>query len=272
MKTIIGVVCLALGVVGGIFAGRSLAAKSFDKALEVVRNQHKSDEARLSMAGKRIAKLESQLAEAKASSAAAKKSAQKKEAETPVAVKTDKKEEPIVLGKDMNLEDALKKRLPSEQFTQVTNAFAQFRARLAQRAKSRQDYLSSIDTSGMTAAEKANHKRYLELFAKREAASEKMRGGMFNQDAIREMVEVGMEMRETAKEERATLMRQVARELGYTGDDAKTIQETVQNIYDCTSSGPMSGINDLIESAPMLKGGGAGGASDVKVETHVIGL
>ena len=124
----------------------------------------------------------------------------------------------------------------------------------------------------MTAAEKANHKRYLELFAKREAASEKMRGGMFNQDAIREMVEVGMEMRETAKEERATLMRQVARELGYTGDDAKTIQETVQNIYDCTSSGPMSGINALMESAPMLKGGGAGGASDIKVETHVIGL
>ena len=234
---------------------------------------------KLAAAEKRVGELQKQLSAAKVNADKTKQETAKKiaalkkkaQADGSEASKKDEDNNAIVLGKDGDIAEALKKRLPSDQFAQVTNAFSQLRARLARRAKGRQDYLASIDVSNMTADEKANHTRYLELFAKREAASAKMRGGIPDPASIQEVVKIGMEMQGVAKAERATLMRQVTRELGYSGEDARTIEETVQNIYDCTNAGPMSGLNDMVENAASLGGMGED-SSDVKIETQIIGL
>ena len=97
-----------------------------------------------------------------------------------------------------------------------------------------------------------------------------MKGGFPDVTSIQEMVQLEMEMAPVAKKARSALIGQVARELGYQGDDVEVVRDTVNMIYDCTSGGGMGGLGDIMESA-----GGAPGMSvspDVKVETHVIGL
>lgn len=275
-QTIIVTVVAVLGIAGGWFVGNTMHKKTYAKALES-EAQLKSVEAKLAKSDKRIAELEHQLADAAKRAKRAQEEAVKAKSDALAAAATAKKDgeeksEAIVV-KDGDIASALKKRLPAEQFSQVTNAFSQFRAKLAKRAKNRQDYLASIDTSNMSAKQKANHQRYLELFAKREAAAAKMKGGIPNQASIQELVMIGMEMNQVAKDEREMLMGQVASELGITGDDATVFTDAIKNIYDCTNAGPLSGINDMVESMGSMGGlGGGDDESGVKVQTHVIGL
>lgn len=276
-QTIIVTVVAVLGIAGGWFVGNTIHKKTYAKALES-EAQLKSVEAKLAKSDKRIAELERQLADAAKRAKRAQEEAVKAKADALAAANTAKKKgdevksEPIVV-KDGDIASALKKRLPAEQFSQVTNAFSQFRAKLARKAKNRQDYLASIDTSNMSAKQKANHQRYLELFAKREAVAAKMKGGIPNQASIQELVMIGMEMNQVAKDEREMLMGQVASELGITGDDAVVFTDAIKNIYDCTNAGPLSGINDMVESMGSMGGlGGGDDESGVKVQTHVIGL
>lgn len=271
-QSIIIIAVAAIGVVGGAFVGRSLQARANEQAIKDAKADQAAEfNAKFAKANKRISDLERQLADANSRAKKAESDAKSK-AKTALEELKDKAEKTVVkLGAGEDMASQLKKQLPAEQFSQVTNAFAQFRAKLAKRAKGRQDYLASIDTSNMTAKEKENHQRYLELFAKREAAAAKMKGGIPNQESIQEMVMIGMEMGPVAKQERETLMRQVTSELGYTGDDAAVITDTIKNVYDCTNASPLGGLNDMLESAGSM-GGMGGGAAPVKVQTQVIGL
>ena len=91
-----------------------------------------------------------------------------------------------------------------------------------------------------------------------------------DQRLARDMVELEVEMAPVAKKARSALVGQVARELGYQGDDVEVVRDTVNTIFDCTSGGGMGGLGDIMESA-----GGSPAMSvspEVKVETHVIGL
>ena len=97
-----------------------------------------------------------------------------------------------------------------------------------------------------------------------------MKGGLPDMSSIQKMVELEMEMAPVAKKARSALIGQVARELGYQGEDVEVVRDTVNMIFDCTNGGGMAGLGDLMESA-----GGAPGMSvspGVSVETHVIGL
>ena len=114
----------------------------------------------------------------------------------------------------------------------------------------------------MTDHERKNHTRYQELLAKREEIRSKMKGGLPNASNIQELVQLEMEMAPIAKEERSALIRQMARELGYTGEAVDVIRDTAENIIDCTGSGGLGAIGDL----------GNGIGPGVEIKTHVIGL
>ena len=275
MKNAIWIALVIAGVAGGFLAGGAMRKPVPPPPAEekpAVEKPAAKDDARLAAANKRIAELEKALA-------AAKGDAEKSKAELAAAKERELKIEDLAdgkavvkLGKDGDIMGELKDKLPNEQFAQVTNAFAQMRAKLAQLRKGRQDYLAAVDVSGMSDRERENHKRYQELLAKREAISAKMKGGIPDVNSIQEMVKLGIEMEPAAKEERSTLVRQVARELGYTGDDVEVIHDTMKSIFDCTSSGGLGGLGDISEAMGGLGGGLGGGAPDVKVETQVIGL
>ena len=70
-----------------------------------------------------------------------------------------------------------------------------------------------------------------------------------------------MQLMPLSKAERATLARELARELGYTGEDVESVQEAVANIFDCTSGG-LDGMMDAAEGMPGVEIG-----TDVQVLT-----
>ena len=275
MKNAIWIALVIAGVAGGFLAGGAMRKPVPPPPAEekpAVEKPAAKDDARLAAANKRIAQLEKDLAAARRDSAKFEKDLAAAKLAAEEKLKENGSRSVVKIGKDGDIMGELKDKLPNEQFAQVTNAFAQMRAKLAQLRKGRQDYLAAVDVSGMSDRERENHKRYQELLAKREAISAKMKGGIPDVNSIQEMVKLGIEMEPAAKEERSTLVRQVARELGYTGDDVEVIHDTMKSIFDCTSSGGLGGLGDISEAMGGLGGGLGGGAPDVKVETQVIGL
>lgn len=267
MKNVLWIALVVAGVAGGFYVGGAMRKPAPPPPAEEKPAAEKKtvdrDDSRLLEANKRIAQLEKDLAAARRDLAKFEKDLAAEE-----KLKENVSRSVVKIGKDGDIMGELKNKLPNEQFTQVTNAFSQLRSKLEQIRKGRQEYLASVDVSGMSTRERDNHKRYMELLAKREAISAKMKSGIPDMGAIQEMVQLGIEMEPAAKEERSTLVRQVARELGYTGDDVEVIHDTMKSIYDCTSGGGLGGLGDISEAM----GGLGGGAPGVKVETQVIGL
>ena len=269
MKNVIWIVLALAGTAGGFFAGEAWSRRAAAKAAVEEPRPADNKDARLVEAKKRIGELEKDLASARRAAAKSAKDAElaRKEAEAAQkAVAEGIPSKVVKVGQDGDILGELKNKLSNDEFSHVTNAFSQLRAKLAKRAKSRQDYLASIDVAGMSARERENHTRFMSLLAKREAAAAKMKGGIPDQDTLQEMVQIGLEMATAAKEERSTLLRQVAREMGYAGDDVEVIHDTMKNIFDCTNAGGLGGIGDIAESF----GGDGAGVGDVKVSTQVI--
>lgn len=275
MKTIlVALSALALGAAGGFAAATWRSPNSESEEIQeekpaVEKPSTSGDAARLAKAQKRIAELERDLAAARRAATALKAENQKKVASA--QAETNKAERVIALkGDGKDVLGALESQLSHEEFSQVTNAMTQLRARLAEKAKGRMEYLASINTDGMSDDERENHAKFLKLMERREAIAAKMKGGIPDMTSIQKMVELEMEMAPVAKKARSALVGQVARELGYQGEDVDVVRDTVNTIFDCTSGGGMGGLGDIMESA-----GGAPGMSvspEVKVETHVIGF
>jgi len=125
-----------------------------------------------------------------------------------------------------------------ERFAQITNRMAQWRQRRIERANAKLDFLSTIDTSGMTSEQKKTHETYQELLVRREELEEKMHSpGITDddrEDILREMREMDHAMRQAARTERETLIGQATQALGFTGDEAKTVSETIGDIISST--------------------------------------
>ena len=275
MKTIlVALSALALGVAGGFAAATWRSQNPESEAVQeekpaVEKPSTSGDAARLAKSQKRIAELERDLAAVRRAVTALKAESQKKVASA--QAETNKAEHVVALkGDGKDVLGTLESQLSREEFSQVTNAMTQLRARLAEKAKGRMEFLASVNTDGMSDDERKNHERFLKLMERREAIAAKMKGGIPDMSSIQKMVELEMEMAPVAKKARSALVGQVARELGYQGDDVEVVRDTVNTIFDCTSGGGMAGLGDIMESA-----GGASGMSvspEVKVETHVIGL
>ena len=284
----------ALLIGGGFAAGMVLGARNPTQQLAEARKSIDELEADLSKGRDCVNDLKRQLEDAKADAAdharkltkalkriaglERERTAEERTATAkPVPGETNVAERVITLngkdGENIDILDSLKNQLSNEEFSHVTNAMTQLRARLAEKAKGRMEYLASINTDGMSDDERANHAKFLKLMERREAIAAKMKGGLPDMTSIQEMVQLEMEMAPVAKKARSALIGQVARELGYQGDDVEVVRDTVNMIYDCTSGGGMGGLGDIMDSA-----GGAPGtpgmviSPDVKVETHVIGL
>ena len=128
------------------------------------------------------------------------------------------------------------------RYTQITNGMAQFRQRRLERAQSKMDFLSSVDTSVMSPGARKTHEDLQNMIEKREALEEKMHGIMDMSEEDRhalfgEMRETDERIRELNRLERENLLVQTAETLGFSGDDAKEIAETIKGIYEATDSG-----------------------------------
>ena len=129
-----------------------------------------------------------------------------------------------------------------ERYAQITNSMAQFRRHRLERAQSKIDFLSSIDTSRMSPAMLKVHSDLQDMIEKREAVEEKMRGFMDmteeeRREAFQEIGEIDGRIRELNRAERDNLLVQTAEALGFQGDDAAEIIDTVKSIYEATDSG-----------------------------------
>ena len=270
MKTVlVALAALVLGAGAGFAVGMSRRPDAEPAETKAEKPAVSEDAARLAKAQKRIAELESRLAAAKRAAAVQKDAKREKAASAPAP--TNAAERIIAVeddGKDVL--DTLKGKLSHEEFSQVTNAMTQMRARLAEKAKGRMDFLASINLDGMSADERKNHAKFLELMERREAAAAKMKGGIPDATTVQKLVELEVEMAPVAKKARSALVRQVARELGYQGDDVEVVRDTIDTIFDCTSSGGLGGLGDIMEGVEGMPGMSV--SPGVSVETHVIGL
>jgi len=152
----------------------------------------------------------------------------------------------------------LKKTDPA-RFAQMTNRFAQWRQRRAERARNTIDFLSSIDTSHMSASAKKTHDELQELIAKREELEELIHQEDLTEDQRHQLME---QMRETDQavrklkgEERTNLIEETARNLGFEGDAVQEISTTLQEVIEATDSG-RGGFGTPPGGGP---GGGPGG-------------
>lgn len=270
MKTALwALAALVLGAAGGFAVGMSRRPNAEPVEAKAEKPVVSDDAARLATARKRIAELERGLAAAKRAAAASKDA--KREKSAPPSAPTNAAERVIAVeGDGKDVLDTLKGQLSHEEFSQVTNAMTQMRARLAEKAKGRMDFLASINLDGMSADERKNHAKFLELMERREAAAAKMKGGIPDAATIQKLVELEVEMAPVAKKARSALVRQVARELGYQGEDVEVVRDTIDTIFDCTSSGGLGGLGDMMEGVEGMPGVSV--SPGVSVETHVIGL
>ena len=126
-----------------------------------------------------------------------------------------------------------------ERYASMTNRMAQFRNRMIQRTANKLETLASIDTTGWSKSQIATHEKYQDLIARREELMEIIRhdSGVSQQEreaAFSELRQLGHELRETSQKERNTLLDKTFRELGYNGQDAAEIRETIKTIYSTT--------------------------------------
>ena len=128
------------------------------------------------------------------------------------------------------------------------HCYERMKAANAERAKGRREYLASLDVSSFSAKERENHKKFMEMFDRREKAKAKMKGGIPDQSTIQELMEAEIQMAPIAKAQRVALARELARELGCTGEDVDTVQEAIGNIFDCTSGGGLGGLEDMMDA------------------------
>ena len=261
---------LVAGIAAGFVVGRRCAGGS--DAAEAPRAAV-SDDA-LAQAQKRISLLEAELAEAKSDTRRVRKLVARAENAVEKALTEGGKGKKgnegevdgisVSVGTNVDVVAEMKRQLPEEAFVAATNALERMKVANAERQKGRREYLASLDVSGLSKKEQENHRRFMELFDRREKAMSKMKGLIPDEKTINELMQIEIQMRPLAKQERKALLGGVVRELGYAGEDGAVIKDTLEGIFDCTSSNDFGGLGDLMDGAEAQPG--------VSIETHVIGL
>ena len=136
--------------------------------------------------------------------------------------------------------EEMKKNDP-ERYTQMTNRFAQWRRDRAAQAQDRMEFLSSIDTSRMSAGAKKTHNALQDLIVRREELEQLLhQEDLSDEERGRLMRELGESHRELVRlngEERKNLFDETAKGLGFTGADAKEFTTTIQEVIEATDSG-----------------------------------
>ena len=230
----IGVALLAGVAIGYFVKDEPVAAEQPTKVEEKAKKQiaDKGDEASIDALRHRIVELERLLAEKEGKSEIAISNA------VAEAAKTRPPEPPR--GNWRERMEEMKKNDP-ERYTQMTNRFAQWRRDRAAQARDRMDFLSSIDTSRMSAGAKKTHNALQDLIARREELEQQLhQEDLSDEERGRLMRELGDSHRELMRlngEERKNLFDETAKGLGFTGADAKEFTATIQEVIEATDSG-----------------------------------
>ena len=142
------------------------------------------------------------------------------------------------------------------RYAQMTNHFAKMRERRLERAQSRIDFLSSVDTSSMSPRARKTHEELQDMIARREELAERMHqkdlGDEERRLTMEEMHETEMAMRDLNMAERANLLAQTAEALGLDAAEAAEMTATINEIFEATGGGSRMG-------PPGPPPGGAGG-------------
>ena len=192
----------------------------------------KGDEASVKALRRRIAELERMLAEKDGKSEIAISNA------VAEAVQSRPPEPPRQNWRERMEE--MKKNDP-ERYTQMTNRFANWRRSRAEQARDKIDFLSSIDTSRMSAGAKKTHAALQGLIAKREEIEEQLQQPDLADDQRHSLMEQLRDMRHQFQrlngEERVNLICEVTNSLGFEGEDAKEIALTLMDVVQATDDG-----------------------------------
>lgn len=128
-----------------------------------------------------------------------------------------------------------------ELFAAATNQFAQMRRQRTERAQSRIAFIQSIDTSKMSEADRQHTEALQGLLAQREELEARMSTlDLSNEDLGQlgqEMWQANDAIRQESEAVREILIKQLAEEAGYSGEDVGAFSEYVHNVMDMTSGG-----------------------------------
>jgi hypothetical protein len=227
----IGLIAGLLMGVGGAWGWMTLTAPPQEVPVEATvvkpdRIVKVVDEQALYEAKRKIEDLKRQLADAE-------KPVSNQEPKQPKVVKDDNKD---VAGK---VRDLIKSALTPEQQAEIAAQRDAFRQQMEQRVTERNDFLASVDTRNMNAAQRENHDK---LIASVNRMNE-LRAAMMDPKAQgtteirKEMHELGHSMDGLYQEERNTLLEATGKSLGYAGDQAQLFRDQINGIYENTSSG-----------------------------------
>lgn len=224
---------LAIGAAAGYFAKTGpTSALSETDAVKVESGSRKliddaGAEASIRALRRRISELEARLAEA-----AEKKSGSESAVPAPPPESRESHSERMAR---IAKEDPVR-------YAQMTNRFASWRRHRAAAARSRIDFLSSIDTSRMSASARAVHDELQELVAEREELEANLHQEGLSDEDRRKLFEAlgrtGAKMHELSMKERDNLLAETVRSLGFEGEDAGEIVTTVKEVIKATDSRP----------------------------------
>ena len=128
-----------------------------------------------------------------------------------------------------------------ERYTQMTNRFANWRRSRAEQARNKIDFLSSIDTSRMSAGARKTHDALQDLIAKREEIEARLQDpNLSDEERGKLMGELHSSHHELMRlngEERRNLIDEAARNMGFEGEDAQEVSATIQEVIRATDSG-----------------------------------
>jgi len=134
----------------------------------------------------------------------------------------------------------LKKNDPV-RFNEMTNRMARWRQRRLERAQSKVDFLSSIDTSGWSSRARDNHERLQDLIAKREQIEQSLHDPELSDDERKrlfdELRSTGDELRGLNMMERDTLLHETVKALGVSEREAKEFTLATREIIQATDDG-----------------------------------
>jgi len=130
------------------------------------------------------------------------------------------------------------KKNDPKRYAEMQKRFSEMRKRQLERTKGRLDYLGALDTSGMSAEEKANHEKLQDLLVQRENLPEFSEN--MTEDEMREAGrrrhELDRAIREANTAERSALLRQTALALGLEGEDVTVLTDAIQDVVRATDS------------------------------------
>ena len=225
---------LLAGVAIGYFVKDEPIPAEGPKAEEVAKKSvsDKGEEASVKALRRRIAELEKLIAEKDGESEIAISNA------VAEAAKMRPSEPPRTNWRERMEE--MKKNDP-ERYTQMTNRFANWRRSRAEQARNKIDFLSSIDTSHMSAGAKRTHAALQDLITRREEIEEQLQQPDMTDDQRRSLMEQLRDMRHQIQrlngEERMNLINEVANSLGFEGEDAKEVALTLIDVVQATDEG-----------------------------------